>query len=88
MFYRRWNLANITALWVARKRRAGPEKCFDGVESEGTPRISGYGMERAVILVSRLATFPEKSGCLLGIGNPNVLAVDVDHNNESIEMSE
>ncbi len=76
-------LANITALWVARNAALAPKNGFDGVESEGIPAaFQAYGMERAVILVSRLGHFSlKKAGGLLGIGNRNVLAVDVDHNN-------
>lgn len=54
-------LANITALWVARNAALAPKNGFDGVESEGIPAaFQAYGMERAVILVSRLGHFSLK----------------------------
>jgi putative pyridoxal-dependent aspartate 1-decarboxylase len=76
-------LANITALWVARNTLLAPKNGFDGVETEGIPAAyNAHGIERAVILVSRLGHFSlKKAGGLLGIGNRNVVAIDVDKNN-------
>ncbi len=73
-------IANITALWVARNRLFSPRDGFGGVEKEGiAAAYKAYGVERCVVLVSRLAHYSlRKAGGLLGIGNHNVIAVDVD----------
>ncbi len=77
-------LANITALWVARNRLLCPFKGFKGVESEGIQRaLEAYGLNRCVILVSALHHYSlKKAGGLLGIGNENVLPVNIDSNNQ------
>ena len=81
-------LANITALWVARNRLLGPCPGFAGVENEGLPAaFAAWGVERCVVLVSRLGHYSlKKAGGLLGIGNRNVIPVDVDEHNR-IDLS-
>ncbi len=76
-------LANITALWVARNTLLAPQKGFGGVEKEGLhSAFSAYDIDRCVVLVSRLGHHSlKKAGGVLGIGNQNVIAVDVDENN-------
>jgi putative pyridoxal-dependent aspartate 1-decarboxylase len=76
-------LANITALWIARDQLLLPTNGFKGVEKDGLhAAYKAYGIDRCVILVSRLCHFSlRKAGGLLGIGNKNVIAVDVDKNN-------
>ncbi|MBN1933009.1 MAG: putative pyridoxal-dependent aspartate 1-decarboxylase [Desulfobacterales bacterium] len=76
-------LANISALWVARNSMLGPKAGFEGIEKEGLINAyKVYGIERAVVLVSRLGHFSlRKSGGLLGIGNQNIIGIDVDENN-------
>ena len=76
-------LANITALWIARDQLLLPTNGFKGVEKDGLhAAYKAYGIDRCVILVSRLCHFSlRKAGGLLGIGNENVIAVDVDKNN-------
>lgn len=76
-------LANITALWVARNRAFAPRAGFDGVEKEGIQAAyDEYDIKRCVILVSRLGHYSlQKAGGLLGIGNKNVIAINVDKNN-------
>jgi glutamate decarboxylase len=76
-------LANITALWVARNRLLCPFKDFNGVESDGIQRaFQVYGINRCVVLVSALHHYSlKKAGGLLGIGNKNVLPVEIDSNN-------
>jgi glutamate decarboxylase len=76
-------LANITALWIARDQLLLPTNDFKGVEKDGLhAAYKAYGIDRCVILVSRLCHFSlRKAGGLLGIGNENVIAVDVDKNN-------
>ncbi len=77
-------LANLTAMWVARDNLLPPtKKGFEGVESEGIlAAYNAYGIERCVVLVSRLGHLSlRKAGGLLGIGNKNVIPVDVDEHN-------
>ncbi len=77
-------LANTTALWVARNAALCPKNGFEGVEKEGIPAAyKAYGIERCVILVSRLGHYSlRKAAGLLGIGNQNLIPVDVDHRNK------
>jgi len=76
-------LSNLTALWVARNTRFSPKNGFDGVEKEGLKAAyEAYGIERSVVLVSKRGHYSfNKSGGLLGIGNQNIVAVDVDAKN-------
>ncbi len=75
--------ANLTALWVARNVLFAPKKGFDGVEKEGIQAAyRAYGIERCVVLISRRGHYSlNKAGGLLGIGNQNIVAIDVDENN-------
>ena len=77
-------LANTTALWVARNTAFKPKNGFGGIENEGlTAAYKAYGVERAVILVSRLGHYSlRKASGLLGIGNQNLISVDVDNRNK------
>ncbi len=76
-------LSNLTALWVARNTLFAPKNGFDGVEKEGLQAAyQAYGIERSVVLVSKRGHYSlNKSGGLLGIGNRNIVAVDVDEKN-------
>ena len=76
-------LANITALWVARNRLLKPRNGFGGVEKEGVAAgLEEYGLNRCVVLVSRLGHYSlQKAGGILGIGNRNIIAIDVDADN-------
>lgn len=76
-------LANITALWVARNSLLPARDRFEGVEKEGlAAAFRAYGIERLVVLVSRLGHYSlKKAGGVLGIGNRNVIAVEVDAQN-------
>ena len=82
-FIKDGTMANLTALWVARNSVLAPKENFEGVEKEGIQAAyKAYGIERCVILVSRLAHYSLcKAGGVLGIGNQNIIAVDVDSNN-------
>ena len=82
-FIENGTLANITALWVARNALLASKNGFAGVEKEGLPAAyKAYGIDRCVILVSRRGHYSiNKAGGLLGIGNQNIIAVDVDRNN-------
>jgi len=72
--------ANLTALWVARNHALGPRNGFAGVEKEGLPAAyAAHGIERAVILVSRRGHYSlRKSGGVLGIGNQNIIPINVN----------
>ena len=76
-------LANITALWVARNAAFLPTDDFMGIETEGLIAAhEKYGVQRSVILVSRLGHYSlRKASGLLGLGNRNLIPVDVDHKN-------
>jgi glutamate decarboxylase len=76
-------LANLTALWVARNSRLGPKEGFNGVDREGIFAAYGaYGIERSVILVSKLGHFSlKKAGGILGIGNGNIISIETDRAN-------
>jgi len=76
-------LANITALWVARNTLFPPRGDFTGIEQEGIQAAyQTYGIERCVVLVSRLGHYSlQKAGGLLGIGNQNIIPIDIDQNN-------
>jgi len=67
---------------VARNAAFGPKKGFHGVEQEGMLKAyEAYGIERCVVLVSRLGHYSlRKSGGLLGIGNENIIPINVDKN--------
>ncbi|MFP4193693.1 MAG: pyridoxal-dependent aspartate 1-decarboxylase PanP [Desulfosalsimonas sp.] len=72
--------ANLTALWVARNANFPPKNGFRGIEHEGMPAAyRAYGTERCVILASRLVHYSlRKAAGILGIGNDNVIPVDID----------
>jgi len=77
-------LANTTALWVARNAAFPPVDGFNGIEKDGLmAAYKRYGVERCVILVSRLGHYSlRKASGLLGIGNQNLIALDVDNRNK------
>ena len=76
-------LSNLTALWIARNTRFSPKNGFDGVEKEGLLAAhQAYGIQRSVILVSKRGHYSlNKAGGLLGIGNRNIVTIDVDEKN-------
>jgi len=78
-------LANLTALWVARNTQLGPKDGFEGVDKEGIPAAyKAYGIERCVILVSKLGHFSlKKAGGILGIGNSNIISIETDQTNKN-----
>ncbi|MCP4680890.1 MAG: aminotransferase class V-fold PLP-dependent enzyme, partial [Desulfobacterales bacterium] len=75
--------ANLTALWVARNTKFSPKQNFCGIERDGIPAAyDAYGVKRSVILVSKRGHYSlRKAGGVLGIGNRNVIPIDVDKNN-------
>ncbi len=72
--------ANLTALWVARNARFAPTEEFRGIECEGVPAaFRAHDVDRCVILASRLVHYSlRKSAGILGIGNDNVIPIEVD----------
>jgi glutamate decarboxylase len=76
-------LSNLTALWIARNTRFSQKNGFDGVEKEGLLAAhQAYGIKRSVILVSKRGHYSlNKAGGVLGIGNRNIVAIDVDEKN-------
>jgi glutamate decarboxylase len=76
-------LANLTAFWVARNSMLAPKNGFAGVEQEGLQAAyKAYQIERCVILVSKLGHYcVKKAGGLLGIGNQNIITIDVNADN-------
>ncbi|MCG8636385.1 MAG: putative pyridoxal-dependent aspartate 1-decarboxylase [Desulfobacterales bacterium] len=80
--------ANITALWVARNKLFPPKEGFSGIEENGFfEAMRAHDLDRVVILVSKRGHFSlRKAGGILGIGNRNVIAVDVDEN-RSIDLA-
>jgi glutamate decarboxylase len=70
----------LTALWVARNVFFSPKNGFHGVEKEGLQAAyKAYGIQRSVILVSRRGHYSlNKAGGILGIGNHNIVSVEVD----------
>jgi len=76
-------LANITALWVARNTMLSPRDGFSGVEQDGmAAAFRAHDIDRCVVLVSRLGHYSlRKAGGILGIGNRNIIPVDVDQTN-------
>ncbi len=73
--------ANITALWVARNRLFGPQNGQSSIiEKKGLfYAMQSAGIDKTVILVSRRGHFSlKKAGGILGIGNENVIGIDVD----------
>ncbi|MEH0018815.1 MAG: putative pyridoxal-dependent aspartate 1-decarboxylase [Desulfobacter sp.] len=79
--------ANITALWVARNKLFPPKDGFTGIEENGFfAAMQAHDLDRVVILVSKRGHFSlRKAGGILGIGNQNVIAVDVDRH-RSIDL--
>jgi glutamate decarboxylase len=76
-------LANITGLWVARNKLLYPRAGFGGVEQEGMAAgLHAHKLARCVVLVSRLGHYSlRKAGGVLGIGNRNIIGLEVDADN-------
>ncbi len=72
--------ANLTALWVARNMVFSPQEDFAGIEADGlAAAYHYYGVKKSVILVSRRGHYSlRKAGGILGIGNRNIIPIDVD----------
>ena len=72
--------ANMTALWVARNTLLKPRNSFKGIEREGLLKAyQEYGIQRSVVLVSKRGHYSlRKVSGILGIGNENVLPIEID----------
>jgi putative pyridoxal-dependent aspartate 1-decarboxylase len=81
--------ANLSALWAARNSKFAPKEGFNGIEAEGVAAAyQAYGVDRCVVLVSRLGHYSlRKSAGVLGIGNQNVIPLEIDENNR-VNISE
>ena len=79
--------ANLTALWVARNKSFSPKKKFENIEKNGFfEAMKAHDLERAVVLVSKRGHFSlRKAGGILGLGNQNIIPIDVD-SNRSIDL--
>ncbi|MCK4767182.1 MAG: putative pyridoxal-dependent aspartate 1-decarboxylase [Desulfobacula sp.] len=79
--------ANLTALWVARNKSFSPKKNFKSIEKNGFfEAMKAHDLERAVVLVSKRGHFSlRKAGGILGLGNQNIIPIDVD-SNRSIDL--
>lgn len=80
--------ANLTALWAARNARFAPREGFAGIEAEGiAAAYRAYGVDRCVVLVSRRGHYSlKKAAGILGIGNANVIPIDINRNHR-IDLS-
>ncbi|MCK5311702.1 MAG: putative pyridoxal-dependent aspartate 1-decarboxylase [Desulfobacteraceae bacterium] len=72
--------ANLTALWVARNHLFLPDTGFEGIENEGIAKtMQTYSLDRIVVLVPKRGHFSlRKAGGVLGIGNKNIIPIDMD----------
>ncbi|MCD4722428.1 MAG: putative pyridoxal-dependent aspartate 1-decarboxylase [Desulfobacula sp.] len=79
--------ANLTALWVARNKLFPPKENFESIEKNGVfEAMKAHNLERTVVLVSKRGHFSlRKAGGILGLGNQNILPIDVD-SNRSIDL--
>ena len=79
--------ANLTALWVARNKLLPSKDDFVSIEQDGYfHAMKTHDIDRIVILGSERGHFSlKKAGGILGIGNRNVIPIDVD-DNRSIDL--
>jgi len=75
-------LANLSALWLARNSRLGPDGDFEGVNGEGLLRaMRHYGYLDAVVVGSALMHYSmDKAADLLGVGVKGLVKIRVDSN--------
>ncbi len=73
-------VANLSALWIARNNRLGPQGEFAGVREVGLPAaLKQYGYEDAVVIGSSLMHYSlDKSADVLGLGRRGLIKVPVD----------
>ncbi len=80
--------ANLTALWVARNKSFAPKDDFESIEKNGYfEALKAHNFERSVVLVSKRGHFSLKKAVgILGLGNQNIIPIDVD-SNRSIDLA-
>lgn len=80
--------ANTTAFWVARNKLMPAKDGFTSIEDDGCfAAMKAHGIDRIVILGSERGHYSlKKAGGLLGLGNKNVIPIDVDRN-RSIDLN-
>ncbi len=76
-------LANLQALWIARNGCFPPRNEFFSIGKQGLMTAQKeYNLCKSVVLVSRLSHYSlQKIGDVLGIGNENIIRIDVDRKN-------
>ncbi|WP_299982639.1 pyridoxal-dependent aspartate 1-decarboxylase PanP [Desulfobacula sp.] len=79
--------ANLTALWAARNKSFPSKENFESIEKNGFfEAMKAHDLERSVILVSKRGHYSlKKAGGILGLGNRNIISIDVD-SNRSIDL--
>lgn len=79
--------ANITALWVARNKSFPAKNGFKSIEKDGLMEaMTAHDVKKAVVLVSKRGHYSlKKAGGVLGLGNKNIIPIDVD-SNRSIDI--
>ena len=75
--------ANLTAMWMARNAKFQPKADFKGIEADGlVAAYRAWDVDRCVVLVSRRGHYSlRKAAGILGIGNSNVIPIDICKNN-------
>ncbi len=75
--------ANLTAMWMARNAKFQPKADFKGIEADGlVAAYRAWDVDRCVVLVSRRGHYSlRKAAGILGIGNDNVIPIDICKNN-------
>lgn len=81
--------ANLTALWVARNKCFPSKGDFESVEKNGIfSAMQAHNIRRSVVLVSKRGHFSLRKACgILGLGNENIIPIDVDEN-RSIDIDQ
>lgn len=81
-------IANLTAMYVALAKAFPPDGRFPGIARAGlSAAYRHYGIERAVIIISKRGHYSfEKAARICGIGEDNVIRVNVTEGNR-IDMS-
>ena len=79
--------ANLTALWVARNKVLATNGNFESIEKDGLFKaMQASHIDRMVVLGSERGHYSlKKAGGVLGIGNDNIIPIDVDEN-RSIDL--
>ena len=81
--------ANLTAFWVARNKLLPPKDDFESIEKNGMfAAFKAHDIDRMVILVSERGHYSiRKAGGVLGIGNQNIIPIDVGKRSRCIDLA-